>query len=106
MTTKDAFLLTTYPDCDFVIYHGEWHDQGVTTLLIWGWRTDDERTIRMFNSLDEGQRFASRLNADKAKLHLPTSAPCHVMRTSFDRSFCDFYSRANPFTWVMTSELA
>jgi hypothetical protein len=105
MNTKPAYLLTTYPDCQFVIYHGQYHDRGVCTLLLWGFQTKDERTIKMFDSLDEGQRFASRLNADRAKLHNRTNAPCHVLRTEGNKSFCDFYGRANPFCWVDNSEL-
>ncbi len=100
-------ILIRYPDCEFVVYRGEYHDLGVTTLLLWRYLTEDQRTVGIvFESLAKAQRFAERLNADKAKMHLPTGAPCRVLRTEGDRSYCDFYGRAYPFTWVMNKELA
>ena len=38
-------------------------------------------------------------------VHIPTKSKCVIMRREANRSFCDFGSRANPFAWVLNSEL-
>ena len=95
-----------YPDCEFSVYHGPYHDQGICTLLIWHWDKDDQVTVpKVFSSLMKAQRLCSRLNDDKARLHSPTSSLCSVIRTKGDRSLCEFYDRPNRHVWVNSNEI-
>jgi hypothetical protein len=39
-------------------------------------------------------------------IHIPTGKHCRILRQEGDRSFCNFGAAADPFTWVLNTELS
>lgn len=104
--TEDARFAVLYPDGNWSAFEGMWHGEYVSHLM-YRWGTPMQQTVRQCNDMHEAQEWAMILNAlgDRAKLHTPTSSPCRVIRVEGDRSFCDFFGKTDPFTWVNNNEL-